>query len=236
MDGVEANPNSGLLQNLLDQCPPLSLEGPWAFLPSDNLCRGALTDPAESLQVLLGDYSLDTLQKANLVEWTDYQGWRLRCELSNPVGGLIGLRGSPKHPIESVMTSRGSLPQRLDPWTLAAKDGTIQEAIGECKLLYVTFSFRDAVLLRALEMPAVIGLGFQNWGLSFLKTINELQGSEDFVPPCGQNTEPSTKTIGERAFHLFVAKNLSRTGGEQPCPMWYQRSGSLDLGDGNMQS
>ena len=182
MDGMQADLNSGPLQYLFDQCPPISFAAPWAFLRSDHLCRGSLRDPAKNLDLLRGNYSLDTLQKANIVEPTDHQGWRLRPELCNPVGGLIGLRGSSTHPIDSVMTCRGSLPQRLDPWALAAKDLSIRDGIEETKLLLVTFSFGDAALLRTLELPAVLGLGFQNLGLGFLQVTSELHGSEDYVP------------------------------------------------------
>ena len=196
MDGMQADLNSGPLQFLFDQCPPFSFAGPWAFLPADHLCRGSLRDPAKNLDLLVGNYSPDTLQKANLVEPTEHHGWRLRAELCNPVGGLIGLRGSPTHPIESLMTCRGCLPQRLDPWAVAAKDLTIREAIEETKLLLVTFSFGDAMLLRTLELPAVLGLGFQNLGLGFLQATNELRGSEDYLPhlPAAKASAEAAKT------------------------------------------
>jgi len=220
MEGVQANPDSVLLR-LLDHCPRFAFPAPWAFLSSDNLCRGSLTDPAKSLQCLLGDYSLDKLQAANIVERTNYEGWRLRPELCNPVGGLIGLRGNLTHPIECVMTPRGSLPQRLDPWTLAAKDPTIQEAIGEMKLLLVTFSLRDAMLLRALEIPAVIGLGLQHLGLSFFSAMNELIGSEDYVPKLPPEKEPAAaaeKGAAASATNTAGAATTAPETGGEPSP------------------
>ena len=96
MDGMQADLNSGPLQYLFDQCPPFSFAAPWAFLPADPLCRGSLTVPARNLQLLLENYSLDTLQKANIVEPTEHQGWRLRPELCNPVGGLVGYVAAPR--------------------------------------------------------------------------------------------------------------------------------------------
>ena len=210
MDGTQANPHSDLLQNLFDQCPAYSFPAPWAFLPVDNLCRSALTDPCGSLQSLLGQYSLDVLKSANVVEQTDYQGWLLRSELCNPVGGLIGLRGNDTHPINGVITARGSLPKRLDPWALAAQDLTIGEAIDEWALLFVTFSFGDTALLRALGMPAVIGLGLKTLGLSSLKAMNDLQGSEDYGPDLSADNKPAA-TNGKVATSASPAPSTAAT-------------------------
>jgi len=61
--------------------------------------------------------------------------------------------------------------------------------------------------------------------------------------PYGQKTETSTKTDGERGFHWFDGKNLSRmasfreeTRRGTAMPMGYRRSGARDLGDENILS
>jgi len=150
-------------------------------LPPDELNRGPIINPADALTALLERYCLDDLQQANLVGYSASAGWRIRRELCRPGTAIIGMRSTATDPISCLMTSRGSLPHCLDPLALAERDHITLERIKQLKRIYVTLSVLDAAVLRALGLPAIVGLGTRNMDWSGLEKYRRRTGEETYA-------------------------------------------------------
>jgi len=155
--------NEAILERLLDCCDSYEITGPWGFLTGDANCRGCLRDGPATLELLVREYSEESLVSAGVARREADGSLCLVDSLVAAPGGLVALRDTPNQPPDEILLGSGCLSGRALPITAIERDhytaALLQRVRGPGKLLFVPCGIDDLVLLRALKLPATLAVG-----------------------------------------------------------------------------
>ena len=157
--------------DLLEHCPGYDLPAPFAAFAADPHVRGGPRDPKALLEQWAGKFTEDELLASGVVVHGDEGSLRLHPALSTPDDPWIALCASADGPPFDLLTRGGCL-RGTDPSALVVlKDEYTTSRIivpeeeekndGNGWHLYACEDVRDAVVLRAIGLPATTAHGLE---------------------------------------------------------------------------
>lgn len=167
---------------LLSCCSILRHPPPWDFLPPDADCRSPVGNESETLYHLRQKYSDEILEGARVVEKTAAGPVRLRPELCNPAGAIVGLRRTPGAWPHGLLTARGCLSESGLLISSALSDARTWAGVNETGLLIAPFRIGEVALLRTLGLPATLCPRPTQLSIDQLRVVDETFGGGDYSP------------------------------------------------------
>lgn len=175
-------PQYGIQSSLLSRCSLLPHPPHWDFLPPDADCRGPVDNESETPHWLRDNYADELLEGARVVEKTAAGQLRLRPELCNPAGAIVGLRRTPGAWPHGLLTARGCLIQSGLPIASALNDARTWAGVNETGLLIAPFRIGEVALLRTLDLPATLCPRPAQLSIDQLRALDESFGGGDYSP------------------------------------------------------
>lgn len=178
---------SQIFADLLRHCEPYRFPAAWGFLQEPAEIYGHVADPDGALSALRARHPDRLLLQSGVAQRQPDGTGRLAADLCSARSAVVALRAGPDQPVFALLTPRRCLPRRHCALAAQLNDHETVRRLARQQVLFGAWSIFELALLRALDVPAVLGVGLRHLPLYRLRQLDRTFAAADFddgtVPP-----------------------------------------------------
>jgi hypothetical protein len=174
---------NAVFQSLLQHCRPFQLGGLWNVEVDQRHGLACPANGPEALTSLLEEHSPEALLEAGVAEQLE-TGLALSEWLAGDGRAVIAMRNSADAAPYALLTGNGSLPHGHVAALAVLDDEPTHRCLAHSRRrFFLAFTIEDAMLLRALNLPAATTTGFERVTVEELSLLAGMCAAKVPVPP-----------------------------------------------------